>query len=123
MIYLETGSIPHSNKYFDYTSKTVAMAVKFLKRIHLSGCDNNSTDHNEVEEVVKEITSESVLKSQNSANSLQQELKEAIFSITHVDEQSIVITTLLKKDFMILTNTKQGQLILKYYIMHFLDKN
>ena len=82
------------------------MAVNIFKRIHISGCDNNSTDHNEVREVVKEITSENVLESQNAANSLQQQLKEVTPSITHVEEQFIVITTLLKKDFLVLTNTK-----------------
>ena len=108
MIFLETENIPHSNKYFDYTSNVAAIAltVEIFKRIHISGCGNNSTDHNEVEEVVKEITSENVFESQNAANSLKQQLKEAISSITHVEEQSIVITTLLKKDFVVLTNTK-----------------
>ena len=63
MIFLETRKIPHSTKYFDYTSKAgaIALTVEIFKRIHVSGCDNNSTDHNEVEEVVKEITGESVL--------------------------------------------------------------
>ena len=26
-IFLETGNIPHSNKYFDYTSKAAAIAL------------------------------------------------------------------------------------------------
>ena len=100
MIFVETGNIPHSTKYLDYTSKAaiITLAVEICKRIHISGCDNNNTDHNEVEEVVKDITSECLLESQNAANSLQQQLKAAITSITHVEEQSIVVTTFLKKD-------------------------
>ena len=107
MIFVETVNIPHSTKYFDYTSKAAAitLAVEIFKRIHMSGCDNNNTDHNELEEVVKDIINKSVLESQNAAHSLQQ-LKAAISSIIHVEEQSIVITTLLKKDFVVLANTK-----------------
>ena len=91
------------------------MAVEILKRIHISDCDNNNTEHNELEEVVKDITSEIVLESQNAANSLQQQLKAAIFSITHVE--SIVITRLLKKDFVVLANTKTNNLNIRctYY--------
>ena len=85
------------------------MAVKIFKSIHISNCDNNNTDHNEVEEVVKDITSEIVLEIQNAANSLQKNLKVGIFSITHVIEQSIIIT-LLKKDFVVLANTKTNNL-------------
>ena len=108
MIFVETGNIPHSTKYFNYTSKgaAITLVVEIFKRIHISGCDNNNADHNEVEEVVKDITSESVLESQNAANSLQQQLKAAISSITHIEKQSIVITTWLKKDFVVLANTK-----------------
>ena len=47
-----------------------------------------------------------MLESKNATNSLHQQPKAAIPSITYVEEQSIVITTLLKKDFMILANTK-----------------
>ena len=65
MIFIETGNISHSTKYFDYTLKAAAitLAVEIFKRIYISGCDNKNTDHNEVEEVVKDITSESVLES------------------------------------------------------------
>ena len=54
MFFLETRNIPHSTKYFDYTLKaaTITLAVEIFKRIHISDCDNNNTDHNEVEEVV-----------------------------------------------------------------------
>ena len=70
MIFFETGNIPHSNEYFDYTSAAaIALAVETFKRVHISGCDNNGTDHNEVGEVVKDITSENVFESQNVANS------------------------------------------------------
>ena len=47
-----------------------------------------------------------MLESQSATNSLHQQQKAAIPSITYVEEQSIVITTLLKKDFVVLANTK-----------------
>ena len=53
MIFVGKGNIPHSTKYFDYTSEapTNTFEENFFKRIHISGCDNDNTDHNEVEEV------------------------------------------------------------------------
>ena len=37
MIFVETGNIPHSTKYFDYTPKAaiITLAVEILKRIHV----------------------------------------------------------------------------------------
>ena len=53
MIFIGKGNISHFTKYFDYTSEaaTNTLAVKNFKRIHIPGCDNDNTDHNEVEEV------------------------------------------------------------------------
>lgn len=106
IIFLETGNIPQSTKYFDYASKdaAIALAVDIFKRIHVSACDNNSTEHNDVDE---QIASEGECESQNAANCLQQQLEAAISSITNVEKESNVITALLAKDFEILTNTKR----------------
>jgi hAT family C-terminal dimerisation region len=111
IIFLESGNIPRSNKYFDYSTKdaAIALAVEIFERIHPSAYD--STQYDDLEEVIEKITSES--EDDESLNttilnkhSLQQQLEVAISSITHVEEQNEASTTLLKKDFLLLSNSK-----------------
>ena len=113
LIFLETGSIPQSNKYFDYVSKAIAVAfaVEIFERIHPTTEESNSSRYEEIQEVIEETTCRSdddgsQNNTQNIGKSLlQQQLEVAISSITHVEDNNKA-TTLLKKDFMILTNTK-----------------
>jgi len=109
IIFLETGTIPHSNKYFEYTSKgvAIALAVEIFERIHTSADDNNTIQHDAVgkSELIDEVD-ESKITEGICKNSLQRQLEDAISSISYIEDENKTISTLMKKDFSILSNTK-----------------
>lgn len=103
LIYLETGNVPRSTPYFEYTTKAEAinLAGEIFERVHVE----DNTNENLVSPNIHH--NNEVLNETNRTNSLQQQKEAAISSITHVQEQVRTGSSLLQRDFIILGSCKK----------------
>lgn len=102
IIFLETGNIPRSNGYFEYSTKSAAIALAGVIYNRLFTTENVVISDEEIDDDVVEVHNTNI-------NLLQQQLHNAITSIRQIEnlqtnpKANNSATSSLKKDFLLLS--------------------
>lgn len=102
IIFLETGNIPRSNGYFEYSSKSTTIA--------LAGEIWNKVFPTESGEISDEKIDDDVVQGYNRNINLLQQLHNAITSMRQIENlrtntkaNSVIVMSSLEKDFLLLS--------------------